>query len=50
MAKCTLIMDGDPYCKASWVDSSWHPVGGTLALVFASARPLTILLATTDFL
>ncbi len=50
MARCTLIIDGDSYCKASWVDSGWHPVGGLLALVFTSARPLTILLADTDFL
>ncbi len=50
MTRCTLIIDGDSYCKASWVDSSWHPVGGLLALVFTGARPLTILLADTDFL
>ena len=50
MTRCTLIIDGDSYCKASWVDSSWHPVGGLLALVFTGARPLTMLLADTDFL
>ncbi len=50
MTRCTLITDGDSNCKASWVDSSWHPVGGLLALVFTGARPLTILLADTDFL
>ena len=66
MARCTLITDGDSYCKASSVDSGWHPVGGLLALVFTGARPfkgrlsradcqgqiakLAILLADTDFL
>jgi len=50
MTRCILIIDGDSYCKASWVGSSWHPVGGLLALVFTGARPLTILLADTDFL